>query len=87
MLRKFTQLGRVRERTAIGYIREAARKYAPGRRISDVRSVPADLRGQPLRGDLILEVPGQRVPVPRSVLDVADELGVIIRDVHGNVYR
>jgi hypothetical protein len=84
--RKYTQLAEVKESTAIDYLRELAQKYRPGYTISDVLSNGA-LRGKKLEGRQILEVPVQRQPVPRAVLEEAKKLKIEIRDVAGNVYQ
>jgi hypothetical protein len=85
--RKFTQLGEVRDETAMKYLREIDDKYAPGRRIADVPSTPDTLRGELLRGQKVLEVPVQTKPIPQSVLDLADDLDIEIRDVNGHIYN
>ena len=87
--RKNTQLGGVTSQTAIGYITEAATKYAPGRTIANVptaRERYPGLIGRPLTGRVYLEVPVQRLPVPRVVLDAANDARVIIRDINGHEY-
>jgi hypothetical protein len=84
--RKYTQFAEVAESTAIGYLRELAQKYRPGYTISDVLS-NGTLRGQILEGRQVLEVPIQRQPVPRAVLEEARKLRIEIRDVAGKVYR
>ncbi|HEV2070072.1 MAG TPA: hypothetical protein VGR26_09790, partial [Acidimicrobiales bacterium] len=78
--RKHTQLAERQQRTAMGYVRELPRKYAPGTPIADVPSTPTALRGKKLAGDMILEVPPQRRPVPHAVLDEAGRLRVTIRE-------
>jgi RHS repeat-associated protein len=88
--RKNTQFARIKERTGKGYVRELARKYPPGARIADVPSSgpapPQGLKGQRLSGQMYLEVPVQRQPIPQAVLDTARRKGIVIRDVFGNVY-
>jgi hypothetical protein len=84
--RKYTQLAEVTETTAIDYLRELAQKYRPGYTISDVPS-NGPLRGEKLKGRQILEVPIQRQPVPRAVLEEARKLRIEIRDVAGKVYQ
>lgn len=84
--RKYTQLAEVAESTAIGYLRELAQKYRPGYTISDVLS-NGTLRGKKLEGRQILEVPIQRRPVPRAVLEEANKLRIEIRDVAGKGYQ
>jgi hypothetical protein len=83
--RKFTQFGDIQESTGRGYLNELAGKYAPGSKIANVPS-SGGLAGQRLQGQMILEVPVQTAPIPRSVLDAANNLGIIIRDVNGKVY-
>jgi len=69
--RKNTQLASVQESTAIGYITELTRKYPPGSRIASTDSVPTDLRGQTLEGQMYLEIPVQDAPIPQAILDFA----------------
>lgn len=79
--RKNTQLDSVQPGTAMAYIDEVGRKYAPGTQIAG---------GGQLQGDLILEVPVQNSgSIPQSIIDHANgkEPPVIIRDVLGNVYN
>lgn len=83
--RKFTQLGNIQESSGRAYLNELAAKYAPGARIADVPS-SSNLAGQRLRGRMILEVPVQTTEVPQSLLDAANNLGVLIRDVNGRIY-
>jgi hypothetical protein len=45
----------------------------------------SELSDQNLEGDLILEVPIQRTPVPQQILDFASERDVIIRDEKGRI--
>jgi hypothetical protein len=86
--RKHTQLGDVQEPTARSYLNELAAEYSPGARIDDTpRNRDLGIAGQRLDGDLVLEVPVQTGPVPQPVLNLADELGIIIRDVNGGIYN
>jgi hypothetical protein len=85
--RKLTQLGNVRTDTAFGYLRELSQKYASGASITHSPFNPAALRGGRLRGDLILEVPVQKTPIPKAVLDEASTRGITIRDVSGKIYN
>ncbi|MBY0563044.1 MAG: LysM peptidoglycan-binding domain-containing protein [Hyphomonadaceae bacterium] len=88
--RKLTQLWNIAPETAIGYITEAATKYAVGRTIANVptaRDRYPGLIGRQLLGQVYLEVPVQTAPVPPVVLSAAAGNGVIIRDVEGNIYR
>jgi hypothetical protein len=79
-------LGGVQEPTAIGYINELANKYPVGATIASVPSSGA-LAGAALRGQLILELPVQVTPIPQAVLDRANQLGIMIRDISGKVYN
>ena len=71
----------------IDCIKETVSKYSPGAVISNVPSTPAPLRGRKFEGKLILEVPAQVNPIPQSVLRVAQEENVIIRDTTGRIYK
>lgn len=83
--RKHTQLSDVSEQTAKNYLTEAKTKYPAGATIANVPSSGA-LAGQKLQGSLILEVPPQSNPVPKSVLKFADDSGILIRDTEGIIY-
>jgi hypothetical protein len=89
--RKHTQLANVQESTAIGYLRELANTYGPGTIVADTPTNRRDLGdeaiGQPMDGDMILEVPVQENGVPPAVLAEARRLGIIIRDENGTVYQ
>jgi hypothetical protein len=85
--RKFTQLADVNEQTALKYLHELDNKYSPGTRIADVPSTPEALRGDVLRGQMVLEVPPQDGTVPSAVLREADKLHIQIRDSSGHVYN
>ncbi len=64
--RKMSQLSDISDKSAIAYVKEAARKYKPGARILDVPSSGV-LAGQKLRGQIYLEVPIQSKPIsPRQ---------------------
>ena len=82
--RKNTQLASLSPHWAREYLLSIWSKYPPTARIADVPSTPAHLRGAPLSGHNILEVPVQRAEVPAEVLDFARELGISIRDYDGN---
>jgi RHS repeat-associated protein len=87
--RKYSQLSDVKEDTAIGYLNELKNKYSPGKVIADVpynRTNYPDLVGMPLQGKMVLEVPVQNNPVPKNVIDAANQRGITIRDVNGKVY-
>lgn len=83
--RKFTQFSEIQESTGEAYVNELATKYPPGSTIANVPS-SGPLAGQQLQGQMILEVPVQNGPIPQSVLDAANEQGIIIRDTNGTVY-
>ncbi len=83
--RKFTQLSEVQDQTALNYINEIQKKYPEGATISNVPS-SGNLAGQQLKGQLILEVPEQVNPIPKSTIEAADKTGVLIRDINGKVY-
>lgn len=85
--RKFTQFAQIDEATGIGYIREVVKKYKPGTKILKVPSSEGVLKVTPvLSGRMILSVPVQRHPIPQSVLQEAEKLGVTIRDDFGNEF-
>lgn len=85
--RKHTQLSDIQESTAVNYINEIQKKYPVGAKIADVpTNVQNGLAGQRLQGQYILEVPVQKNPVPQSVIDAANDAGVLIRDINGTVY-
>ena len=48
---------------------------------------PKVLRGQPMRGQHILEIPVQNKPIPKAVIDYANSNNIIIRDVKGGIYN
>lgn len=88
--RKHTDLSKVKEDTAIGYLRELDNKYSPGSTLKDTphaRTQIGDDVAKPMRGDPILEVPPQPNGVPENVLKEADRLGITIRDSDGKVYE
>jgi hypothetical protein len=35
----------------------------------------------------VLEVPPQHGPLPQSIIDLADDLDIVIRDTNGHVYN
>ncbi|MBC6451309.1 hypothetical protein [Actinokineospora xionganensis] len=87
--RKHTQLAEIKEETAFGYLAAMSRKYSPGEEIADSprnRDEFPELVGEPLDGVMILEVPPQRIDVPRAILERAAELDVTIRDSEGKEY-
>jgi hypothetical protein len=79
-------LGSIKYETAVGYLKEIARKYKPGSKIANVPSTDKSLLGKELEGKMILEVPVQSLPVPKAVLDRARDLRIQIRDVEGRNY-
>jgi hypothetical protein len=91
--RKHTQLSEVQDRTAISYLNEFVKKYGRGTIVANTPSNKRDLGvnpiGKPMDGELVLEVPVQtgNPPVPRSVLEAAEDLGITIRDEKGNTYE
>ena len=68
------------------YIQELPTKYAPESPIANVPSA-GDLAGRRLHGQMFLEVPVQKRPVPRRVLDAAKRAEVKIRDINGLPYE
>ena len=90
-----TQLSEILEKTAIGYLKELSEKYSPGSVIADVPSnrvganagIFKENEGNILKGQMILEVPVQKEPVPESVLRYAAKEKIKIRDTEGTIYR
>ena len=90
-----TQLSEILEETAIGYLKELSEKYSPGSVIADVPSnrvganagIFEENEGNILKGQMILEVPVQKEPVPESVLRYAAKEKIKIRDTEGTIYR
>ena len=85
--RKFTQLASVKESTGIGYLNELQKKYPSGAIITDSPFNPKVLKGKTMTGNLNLEIPEQKGPIPQSVIDYANNKGIIIRDVNGKEYN
>jgi hypothetical protein len=86
--RKHTQLADIQEQSAMRYIRELPQKYPRGATVLDVPlNRRAGIAGEKLRGRHYLEVPVQRGPIPRRVLDYATSRDVFIRDVAGRIYN
>lgn len=83
--RKFTQFGDIQESTGLRYLQELARKYATGSKVAGVPSSGV-LAGQRLQGQMILEIPAQANSIPQAILDEANRLGIILRDVNGKIY-
>lgn len=83
---KATQLAVAQEATPLKSLRELANKSPPVRNITNVPS-SGPPEGQPPRGRQVLEVPIQQQPVPRRVVQEANNLGIITRDVNGTKYH
>ncbi|MFD1434306.1 hypothetical protein ACFQ5F_05125 [Kroppenstedtia eburnea] len=84
----------IQYQTARNYMNEFLTKYAPGTNIKDVPTQRKGsghqndgLAGESLEGDMILEVPVQKKPVPRNVREYATDHDIIIRDEKGKVYN
>lgn len=82
--RKFTQFSEIQTTTAKSYLNEAVKKYSPGTVIATVPS-SGSLAGKQLQGTLILEVTPQ--VKTKSIIDHANEVGIVIRDTNGKVYK
>lgn len=78
--RKYTELSEVQLSTAMYYLSEAKRKYSPGTKILNTLFNCNELKGFALQGDLYLEVPEQKKPIPEAIIKKAEELGIIIRE-------
>ena len=93
--RKCTQLSEVSEETAIRYLKELSDKYAPETKIADVPSnisganagIFKENRGRTLHGQMILEVPVQKKPIPQNVINYADKLRIKIRNTNNKLYN
>ena len=93
--RKYTQLSEVSEETAIRYLKELSEKYAPGTKIADVPSNISGTNagifkannGKVLDGQMILEVPVQKKPIPQNVINYADKLRIKIRNTNNKLYN
>ena len=93
--RKYTQLSEVSEETAIRYLKELSDKYAPGSIIADVPSNRTGVnkgifelnQGDKLKGQMILEVPVQKKPIPQNVINYADKLRIKIRNTNNKLYN
>ncbi|GAU70709.1 hypothetical protein SSP35_22_00120 [Streptomyces sp. NBRC 110611] len=82
--RKHAQLSEVEPKTARSYLDEITNKYEPDTVIRSNKY--PELDGKPLSGDMILEVPVQVTPIPQEIIEHAQELNIMIRDVTGHVY-
>ena len=93
--RKYTQLSEVSEETAIRYLKELSDKYAPETKIADVPSNISGANagifkannGKVLDGQMILEVPVQKKPIPQNVINYADKLRIKIRNTNNKLYN
>lgn len=88
--RKHTQLAGVQPGTGRAYLNEIPNKYARGEDIADTpvnRQRYPDLVGESLDGRYVLEVPVQRSPVPRELLEQAARQKILVRDPAGRVYN
>lgn len=86
--RKLTQLNDVDLSTARSYIRELAQKYPEEAMIrNSPGNVASGLAGQPLRGDLVLQVPPQRGgSIPADLIEYAKVREIRIVDINGFDY-
>ena len=92
--RKYAQLSEITEETAIRYLKELKDKYSPGAVIADVASnrvganagIFEENGGNILKGQMILEVPVQKEPIPESVLRYVAKEKIKIRDTNGKIY-
>ena len=66
---------------------ELQKKYPSGAIITDSPFNPKVLRGNTMTGNLILEIPEQKGSIPQSVIEYANNKGIIIRDVNGKEYN
>ena len=66
---------------------ELQKKYPSGAIITDSPFNPKVLRGKTMTGNLNLEIPEQKGPILQSVIDYANNKGIIIRDVNGKEYN
>jgi hypothetical protein len=87
--RKNTQFADIQETTGVNYLNEMVKKYNPD---AVIANVPSTIKmgltpGQRLGGNMFLEVPVQKAPIPQSILDKATNLDIKIRDVNGKIYN
>src|SRR5262249_42144234 len=88
--RKETQLAELSEKQAENYFNEFLDKYGPGNRVADTPKARAEyphLIGQPLDGNLILEVPIQKAPPPDWFGELARRWNITVRDPAGTIYN
>ncbi|MDK8171466.1 hypothetical protein QP735_02905 [Curtobacterium citreum] len=90
--RKSTQLARISESTGLAYVHEFVHKYKSGEAV--IAETPHNLSqlgefgvNQPLRGQMILEVPVQNLQVPEIVASTASAHNIAIMDPLGNLYN
>jgi hypothetical protein len=74
--RKATQLAEITETTAKKYIDEIGEKYA-GKSVQNAERAGNKV----LEGKKILQIPKQEKPIPKAILDYADEAKVTIDEV------
>ena len=86
------QIASIDEFKMIEFFQEFALKYPDGATIANTPSTRrtimngAPLAGQKLKGQYVLEVPPQEMPIPARIKDEAAKRGIIIRDDKGKVY-
>ena len=91
--RKFTQLAEVNKSTALKYLDEINIKYPPNSKIAKVKSnLTGSNKGilnsrSNITGQMILEVPVQNKAISQAILDKADELLILIKDINGKTYN
>ena len=86
--RKRTQFSEISPMTAEKYVIELLDKYGPGNIVADKpynRVHYPRLVGQPLDGQLVLEVSVQHTPIPEELGSLARRWGVVIRDFNGTI--
>ncbi len=76
---KFTQLSKIKVKTAKSYIDEIGKKYA--NQMTKSRKLAEQIDTSKLKK--ILEIPPQKNPIPKEILDHAKDAGVTIREVSG----
>ena len=90
VFRRSTQFAELSPEYAERYVNEFLDKYGPGNVVADtptMRERYPDLVGKPLQGDLILEVPIQKAPVPEWLGEWTRRWNITIRDPTGHVYN
>lgn len=82
-------MSEIKKETAFDYIHELRGKYPEGSIIADVPSNKTGGRnggltediGKGIIGELILEVPVQKMPIPQNILDEAAKWNIVIKEV------